>query len=55
MKFGRYEPAATVAGFVFTSPLAALPVMAEFGTAFAHVRDVLGEATYESLPARATR
>jgi hypothetical protein len=30
-------------------PLAALPVMAEFGTAIAHLRNVLGEATYESL------
>ena len=48
-RLGRYEPAATIAGFVVTSPLAALPVMAEFGTAIAHLRDVLGEATYESL------
>jgi hypothetical protein len=45
----RYEPAATIAGFVVTSPLAALPVMAEFGIAIAHLRNVLGEATYESL------
>jgi hypothetical protein len=48
-RLGRYEPAATVAGFVFTSPLAALPHMAELGTAIAHLRKVLGEATYESL------
>jgi hypothetical protein len=48
-RLGRYEPAATVAGFAVTSPLAALPDMAEFGTAIAHLRDVLGEATYESL------
>ena len=48
-RLGRYEPAATIAGFVVSSPLAALPVMAEFGTAIAHLRDVLGEATYESL------
>ena len=48
-RLGRYEPAATIAGFVVPSPLAALPVMAEFGTAIAHLRDVLGEATYESL------
>jgi hypothetical protein len=48
-RLGRYEPAATIAGFVVASPLAALPDMAEFGTAVAHLRDVLGEATYESL------
>ena len=46
---GRYEPAATIAGFAVTSPLAALPAMAEFRTAIAHLRNVLGEATYESL------
>ena len=48
-RLGRYEPAATIAGFVVTSPLAALPVLAEFGTALAHLRNVLGDATYESL------
>jgi hypothetical protein len=48
-RLGRYEPAATIAGFVVSSPLAVLPVMAEFGTATAHLRNVLGEATYESL------
>ena len=48
-RLGRYEPAATIAGFAVTSPLAALPVMAEFRTAIAHLRNVLGEATYESL------
>src|ERR1700738_1162614 len=48
-RLGRYEPAATIAGFVVTSPLAALPAMAKFGTAIAHLRNVLGEATYESL------
>jgi tetratricopeptide (TPR) repeat protein len=48
-RLGRYEPAATIAGFVVSSPLAALPVMAEFGTAIAHLRNVLGEATYASL------
>jgi hypothetical protein len=46
-RLGRYEPAATVAGFAL-SPFtaAALP---EINTASAHLRDVLGEATYESL------
>ncbi len=46
---GRYEPAATIAGFAVTSPIAALPLMAGLGTAVAHLRNVLGEATYESL------
>jgi hypothetical protein len=48
-RLGRYEPAATIAGFAVTSALAALPPMAEFGAAIAHLRDVLGDATYESL------
>jgi hypothetical protein len=45
-RIGRHEPAATIAGFAvspFTAPLA------EFNTAKAHLREVLGEATYESL------
>jgi predicted ATPase len=43
----RHEPAATIAGFAF-SPLtsAAYP---ELSTAIAHLRDVLGDQTYESL------
>jgi predicted ATPase len=48
-RLGRYEPAATIAGFAVTSPIAALPDNSEFRTATAHLRDVLGEATYESL------
>jgi predicted ATPase len=48
-RLGRYEPAATIAGFGVTSPPAALAHMAELGTAIAHLRDVLGEATYESF------
>jgi hypothetical protein len=46
-RLGRYEPAATIAGFAidpFTS--AALP---EITTAIAHLREVLGDQTYESL------
>ena len=46
-RLGRYEPAATVAGFAL-SPIAATAVP-EITTAIAHLRDVLGEATYESL------
>jgi hypothetical protein len=46
-RLGRYEPAATIAGFAH-SPLAAMGVP-EITTAITHLRDVLGEATYESL------
>ena len=46
-RVGRYEPAATIAGFAL-SPLAAAGVP-EITTAITHLRDVLGEATYESL------
>jgi hypothetical protein len=48
-RLGRYEPAATIAGFAVTSPIAALPDNTEFRTATAHLRDVLGEKTYGSL------
>ena len=44
---GLYEPAATIAGFAL-SPIAAATVP-EITTAITHLRDVLGEATYESL------
>jgi predicted ATPase len=43
----RYEPAATIAGFAL-HPIATA-VAPEIATAIAHLRDVLGEATYESL------
>jgi len=46
-RLGRYEPAATIAGFAL-SPLSATGVP-EISTAITHLRDVLGEATYESL------
>ena len=46
-RLGRYEPAATIAGFAL-SPFAAAGVP-EITTAITHLRDVLGEATYESL------
>jgi predicted ATPase len=51
-RLGRYEPAATIAGFAVTSPVAALPTMAQFGTATAHLRNVLGKETYELLARR---
>ncbi len=46
-RLGRYEPAATIAGFAF-SPLTAA-AFPEINTAIAHLRDVLGDQTYESL------
>jgi predicted ATPase len=46
-RLGRNEPAATIAGFAL-SPIAATAVP-EITTAITHLRDVLGEATYESL------
>jgi hypothetical protein len=46
-RLGRPSAAATIAGFAL-SPMttAALP---ELGTAIAHLRDVLGDQTYDSL------
>ncbi len=46
-RLGRYEPAATIAGFAL-SPFSAAAAP-EIATAIAHLREVLGEATYESL------
>jgi predicted ATPase/class 3 adenylate cyclase len=46
-RLGRLEPAATIAGFAF-SPLIASAVPG-LTTMITHLRDVLGEATYESL------
>jgi predicted ATPase len=46
-RVGRYEPAATIAGFSL-SPMAAAGVP-EITAAITHLRDALGEATYESL------
>ncbi|HTX93664.1 MAG TPA: adenylate/guanylate cyclase domain-containing protein [Mycobacterium sp.] len=43
----RYEPAATIAGFAL-SPMAAA-VLPEITTTITHLRDVLGDQTYESL------
>ena len=45
-RLGRYQAAATIAGFAFSPLTAALP---EFNTAIAHLRDVLGDQIYESL------
>jgi hypothetical protein len=46
-RLGRYEAAATIAGFA-SSPMSAV-VFPEINTAITHLRDVLGDQTYESL------
>ena len=46
-RLGRYEPAATIAGFAFRSPHRS--VVPEITTAITHLREVLGDQTYESL------
>jgi hypothetical protein len=46
-RLGRHEPAATIAGFAL-SPLTAL-AFPEINTAIAHLREALGDQTYESL------
>jgi predicted ATPase len=46
-RLGRYEPAATIAGFAL-SPFAAAGVPG-ITTTITHLRDVLGDQTYESL------
>ena len=43
----RYESAATIAGFALNPMTAAW--VPELGTTIAHLRDVLGDQTYESL------
>ena len=49
-RLGRYEPAATIAGFAF-NPLTAAWVP-EINPAIAHLREVLGDQTYESLASK---
>jgi tetratricopeptide (TPR) repeat protein len=46
-RLGRYEPAATIAGFAL-SPLVAA-AFPQLSTAITHLRDVLGDPAYESL------
>ena len=52
-RLGRYEPAATIAGFAL-SPLAASAVP-EITTAITHLRDVLGDRPTNRSPARVRR
>ena len=47
-RVGRYDSAATIAAFAVVSPLAT-EWTPEIKTAIAHLRDVLGDQTYESL------
>ena len=47
-RLGRYESAATIGGFAAVNPMTAAGVP-ELGTAITHLRDVLGDQTYESL------
>jgi hypothetical protein len=49
-RLGRLQPAATVAGFAL-SPFSA-SAFPELSTAITHLRDVLGDQTYESLARR---
>jgi tetratricopeptide (TPR) repeat protein len=46
-RLGRYEPAATIAGFAVNRATSAH--VPEASTAIAHLREVLGDQTYESL------
>jgi hypothetical protein len=46
-RLGRHEPAATIAGYAFGPLITAF--MPEFDTLITHLRDVLGDQTYESL------
>jgi len=47
-RLGRYESAATIAGYAGVSPLAAAWTL-EISTAITHLREVLGASAYESL------
>jgi hypothetical protein len=48
-RIGRYESAATIVGFAISLSTYAVPALPEFSTAIVHLRDVLGDQTYESL------
>ncbi len=47
-RLGHYESAATIAGFAVVSPLAEA-WSGEINTANTHLREILGDQTYESL------
>jgi tetratricopeptide (TPR) repeat protein len=48
-RLGRYESAATIAGFAVSLSPYAVPSLPEFSTAIAQLREVLSEQTYEAL------
>jgi hypothetical protein len=48
-RLGRHEAAATIVGFAIVGPMTPVAVFPELNTAIAHLRDVLGDQTYESL------
>ena len=50
-RLGRFEPAVTIGGFAAVSPMAAT-ALPDLGVAITHLRDVLGDQTYESLARR---
>jgi predicted ATPase len=50
-RLGRYEPAATIGGFAAVNPMAPT-TLPELGTATTHLREVLGDQTYESFTRR---
>ena len=47
LQLGRYEPAATIAGYA-ANPMTEATTP-ETGTAIDHLREILGDQTYESL------
>jgi predicted ATPase len=47
-RLGRFEPAATIGGFAAVNPMA-VSTLPELGAAITHLREVLGDQTYESL------
>ncbi|RDH75840.1 hypothetical protein DVS77_24200 [Mycolicibacterium moriokaense] len=47
LRRGRHEPAPTIAGFAFNPITVAL--LAELDATIAHLREVLGDQTYEAL------
>ena len=47
-RLGHYESAAAIAGFACVTPMTAASIP-EIDTAIAHLREVLGDQTYESL------
>jgi hypothetical protein len=47
-RLGRYEPAARIAGFALSPPTSTSVGSPKITTAIAHLRDALGDQTYES-------